>query len=158
MNRTAFVIAALVLLTAPRMGRCGELSGAVNVRDGIVCVEVEDDGKPAVGVKVRLREVRTKEVIAQGKINAEGQWSWPLLKAGSYEVVIEPLGQEPLVWPIDQREQVEPTADADAKKCPHHAPPHAVTEASFPWLPVGIGSALVSACGFGLWFGRWKRR
>lgn len=157
-NRNVSVFALPILLAVPVIGRAGELAGSVTVRNGIVHVEVEDDGKPAVGVKVHLREVRKKEIIAQGKINAEGQWSWPLLKAGSYEVVIEQPGQEPLVWPVDQREKVDPTAETDAKKCPHHVAPAAEPVSSLPWLPTVLGSMLVSGCGLVLWFSKWKRR
>jgi hypothetical protein len=157
------VLGTLALLMVPRASQAGELAGSVNLREGIVYVEVDDEGKPAVGVKVRLQETRKKEVVAQGKINAEGKWSWPLFKAGSYEVVIEPreAGQEPQVWPLDVRGKIDPSAETDAKKCDHcPMPPTETTseEGRIPWLPVGLGLGFIGSCGLVVWFSKFKQR
>lgn len=151
---------ALLVALLPGISRAGTLAGSVNERAGIVYVEVEDEGKPATGVTVRLRETRKKEVVAQGRINAEGKWSWPLLQAGSYEVVIESreAGQSPQVFPVDYRGTVE----ADATKCAHCPPPPANPRSEeagfFPWLPVGLGLGLLGSCGMVLWLSKFRGR
>jgi hypothetical protein len=109
---------------------------------------------------VRLLDARQK-VVAEGRINADGEWSWPVLKAGAYEVFVDrgPEENDKLTVPVSVQAALdEPPAPSEIK-APHCPPPSAeppgpADEARFPWLPAGVALGLAGTSGVLFWRGR----
>src|SRR5277367_4787241 len=81
------------------------------VRGNIVEIEVHnEDQTPAKGLKVALVDAQ-KNVVAAGKINADGEWSWPAPAPGAYEVVLDPgTGDKGIMrYPIEVRPAAMPS-------------------------------------------------
>jgi hypothetical protein len=134
------------------------------VRGNIVEIEVHyEDQTPAKGLKVALVDAQ-KKVIAAGKINADGEWSWPAPGPGAYELVLDPgTGDMDIKrYPIEVRPVAlpSPEPDPDRARCDHcPAPPPGAAEETpeslaFPWIASGILLALLAAYRIIGWFGK----
>jgi hypothetical protein len=139
------------------------------IRGNIVVIKVfHEDQVPAKGLKVALVDAQKNE-IAAGKINADGEWSWPAPAAGAYEFVLDPgTGNKDITHcPVTVRQTAVPSPepDPDRVRCDHCPPPAPVAAATppppaepplFPWMPA-LG--VVAVCGaVRLWFGKsWLR-
>lgn len=165
LHRIALSTALAVVIACAGSVGAGDLDISYTlVRGHIVQVEVRnEDQTPAKGVKVSLFDA-DKKLIQEGKINADGEWSWPTPGPGSYEVVVDPgTGANDITRiPV----QVKPTAlpapepDPDRPKCDHCPPPAPAAvetpaeETPTPWVPAGLALGAIGACGLALWLGR----
>jgi len=133
------------------------------VRGNIVEIEVHhEDQTPAKGLKVALVDAQ-KNVIAAGKINADGEWSWPAPAPGAYEVVLDPgTGDRDIKrYPIEVRPAALPSPEPDAERtrcehCPAPPPAAAASEEqpAFLWLASGILLGLLVAFRLVNWLGK----
>jgi hypothetical protein len=155
----------LVLVAVASAAPAEELDCSLHVRGNIVVVEVLNERSlPAKGVPVRLVNGKG-EVLAQGKINADGEWSWPLFASGSYQVVVEqgPAEKEWLRLPVEYRDPALQAPSPDDAKCPHCPTPpplpeeSVATESTVPWIPVTAAGGLVGVVSVALCFAWWRR-
>lgn len=146
-----------------------EWEAALKLLSGnIIKIELlREDETPAKGVKVCLLDPE-KKVIAEGKINADGEWSWPAPGPGTYVVLVDPgTGvKDQRRYPIQVKGVVVPAPDptAAAPKCEHcPAPPSATDEKAaerrpFPWTSTGVALGFVGIFGVLYWFSRGRGR
>lgn len=159
---------ALVLLGVAATTRADELEMFCTISRGhIVEVRVHhEDQKPAQGVKVSLVAVGEKEnkIIQVGKINADGEWSWPAPGPGNYEIVVDPgTGEKDITRiPVEVKPAALPSPEPDPDRakcdnCPPPAPPRPETPTAEPtdlWLPGGIALGVVGAFALMIYLGR----
>jgi hypothetical protein len=82
--------------------RAEDLEGSVTLSGDVVRVRVfGDKGKPAADIPLRLRD-SNKKIVAAGRTDLAGSWSYPLEHGGKYEVEIVggPAEDDLLHWPF----------------------------------------------------------
>ena len=129
--RFSIGIMACLLLAAPASAH--KLMVDCRLKDDRVRVEVfYDDDTPAQQAKV-IVENENKEVIAEGKTDERGLWSYPVPAPGKYIIRAESVGhnaREVLVVPAD-------------KPTPEEAPATRTTTET-PWLQIGVGLGVIA--------------
>jgi hypothetical protein len=149
-----FCRAAWIALAAWPVGAASvwadDLDTELGLKGNIVAVKVfHEDQTPAKGLKVALVDAQ-KNVIADGKINADGEWSWPAPGPGLYHVVLDPgTGDKDIKrYPIEVRPVAlpSPEPDPDRSRCEHcPAPPAAPTGVASPSFPFTVGGVALGA-------------
>ncbi|MBY0522374.1 MAG: hypothetical protein K2R98_03210 [Gemmataceae bacterium] len=118
--------------------------------------------KPAIGVKVALVDAK-KATVGSGKINADGEWSWPAPGPGVYEVVFDPgTGDKDVIrHSIEVKGAVLPSPDPEVErvKCPicPVTPPRSTAraDAKCPFadgIACFLGLASIGFYGIGFWW------
>jgi hypothetical protein len=164
-TRSLVVSAAIFFCCAAARGDDLEIDYTI-ARGHIVVIQAHHEDKtPAKGVKVSLVDAE-KKVIADGKINADGEWSWPAPGPGSYELVLDPgSGEKAVRIPVTVKPAAlpSPEPDPDRQRCDHCPTAPASTSEPAPdrdimqhiWLPIGAGTlGIMAVGGLVFWFGR----
>jgi hypothetical protein len=158
--------AVAVLLSIPALACADVLEVDLGLEGNIVKVKAKhEDETPAKGVKVTLVDDKL-QLVASGKINADGEWSWPAPAPGNYEVVLDAgPGEKEMRLPIQVKGVALPSPEpsADRVKCEHcpTAPQQPVGDADegdenhgFPWLPTSVALGFIGSCGLIWWVSR----
>jgi hypothetical protein len=131
-------------------------------------VEVEayfDDDTPARGAKVKVLDGQ-QAVIAEGRTDREGRWTFAAPEAGTYQVVADAGAGHRATTQITVPAARPPgEQNRSAEKGPAREPPSAPespvpisdspsrTEfVRFPWLGVLLGLGVIGAASLGLWW------
>jgi hypothetical protein len=142
-----FAIALLLVGFSTIGARADDIQGSVTLERNVVQVRVVDEkGSPAVDVPLRLFESKSN-LVAAGKSDASGKWSYPLERSGKYEVEIvcsPALGDSyrtpPMSWTAPP--PTLPCCQASAlKKLPTGVPEE------FPLETVAVGLGCLGAAG-----------
>jgi nickel transport protein len=117
-------------------------------------VEVEayyDDDTPARDARVSVRDTG-KQVVAEGRTDSEGRWSFARPAAGSYEVVVDAgAGHR-----VEVKLTVPGAAPAAVPQTISTGPTREEFT-SFPWSKVALGLAVIACLGLGWWLARRSR-
>jgi nickel transport protein len=118
------------------------LGADCRIRDGRVLLEAYfSDDTPARHAKVEVKDV-AGNVVAEGKTDDEGRWSFALPSAGTYQVAVDAgMGHRTTIALAISEEQLA----AGRQEFTH-----------IPWLRVGLGLAVIAALAVMLhvWFRR----
>jgi hypothetical protein len=88
-RRSFWTAIVLVALSGP-MGnvRADDLEGSLTMAGNVVVVRVfNEKGIPATDIPLRLRD-SDKKIVAVGRTDAAGAWSYPLDRGGKFEVEV----------------------------------------------------------------------
>lgn len=126
----------------------------VNRSSEAVAVEAYfDDDTPARSASVLVRDVATKSVIAEGRTDKDGRWSFPTPPPGRYEVMVDG-GDGHLA-------RTKITIEGDS---PREGAPDRVSEGPdreeftrFPWTNVLLGCGAFAAVGLIAWAARRRK-
>jgi hypothetical protein len=119
-------------------------------------VEVEaffDDDTPAQDAKVTVTDAQ-QQVIAQGRTDGQGRWSFPAPQPGDYLVLVEAgAGHSARV-----KMTVPSVGDSGGAAIPISDGPSRREFTSFPLARVGLGLEFIGAGGLAAWFVLRRRR
>ncbi len=148
-----FLPTVLALLAVPSAAFAHAVGVEAKLKDGVVRVEAYyDDDTPAAAAKVTV-EGEAKAVVAEGKTDAKGVWSFPAPPAGRYTIRVDAgaghVAKTTITVPPAHLHAsgTEPgTAPADAEPVSISEGP---TRASFTgptrWVMAAVGVGLIGA-------------
>jgi nickel transport protein len=111
-----------------------DLGATTKVRDGRVELEAYfDDDKPARGAQVVVNDL-SGNVIAQGRTDQEGRWSFAVPGQASYEITVD-AGDGHRVVVSSTRAAERPSRTQFTRT---------------PWVKIGLGLGLIALGAFGL--------
>ena len=160
-------LAFWIALTAAGSAWAHNLGVQGKLRAGRVEVEAYfDDDTPARGAKVKVLTGR-QEVIAAGRTDRDGRWSFPAPEAGTYQVEVDAgaghrtttqitvPGQRPSAGKTPPPEKGaardQPLARAQ-QPVPISDSPDKDEFVRFPWLGILLGVGIIGAGSLGLWW------
>jgi nickel transport protein len=127
-------LALLFVLTMVSQASAHDLDAAYKIRDGRVELEVYfDDNTPARNANVIVRD-SSGNIIAQGKTDHEGRWSFPVPGRENYEIVVD-TGD-------GHRKVIESTRGSDH--------PSRAEFTRTPWVKMILGFLLIALAAFGV--------
>ena len=131
----------LVLLLGANPAAAHALGAECRLRDNKVEVEAFfDDDTPAQDAKVTVTDAQ-KQVIAQGRTDEQGRWSFPAPPPGDYLVLVEAgAGHSAKV-----KMTVPTTPGGDEVSVPISDGPSRREFTSFPLARVGVGLGVIGA-------------
>lgn len=171
MSSRAFVTVALVLV-APAVSSAHGIGAEAKLKGERVHVEgFFDDDTPASDAKVTVTGEDGK-VVAEGKTDAKGQWSFPVPAAGKYRVAVDAggghLAKTTITIPARPAVTGTHTSGTSPSSVPaNQSEPETVvsdgpTRAEVTggrWLKAGVGLAIIGLLTGGFWLAtRWKAR
>src|SRR5437868_4639929 len=108
-------------------------------RDRVVVEAYFSTNKPAQDAEVKIRD--GEKVIAEGRTDDRGRWSFPEPPPGRYEILVDAgLGHQT-------------TVELDLS--PEHPPEGGPSREEFtrtPWLKLGLGLLVIAGLALGLYF------
>ena len=153
LTRGTIVFAAVGLLAFPSLAQAHALGAEAKLKDGTVYVEAFfDDDSAAIDAKIHVED-EAKKVVAEGRTDKKGRWSFPAPAAGKYRVIVDAGA--------GHRASVGLTIPGVAATTAPSAPPPDQKKAEelvvsdgtrseftgIPWLKVAIGLGVVSLVG-----------
>lgn len=138
-------VAVLLTLATARPAPGHALGAECKLRGDRVEVEAYyDDDTPARNAKVRVLDAHDN-VVAEGRTDAQGKWSFPKPQPGSYQVAVDAGA--------GHGTKLKMTVPAG-----EGAPPAAISEGPrreeftrFPWLKVTLGLGAIALFALALW-------
>jgi hypothetical protein len=125
-----------------------------------------DDDTPAVHARVAVHDAG-KRLVAEGRTNAQGRWSFDRPAAGRYEVTVNAGGGHRTSVPIVVPEAVSASGDVTAEgkredDTADRAPatrrvsegPTREEFTRIPWLNTGIGLGVIAVVSLAFWWAR----
>ncbi len=160
MPRTLTVAVALaaVLGGAPRAA-AHALGAECRLQGGRVELEAYyDDDTPARAAKVRVED-GARRVVAEGKTDAEGRWSFAQPAPGRYRVLVDAgVGHRKEVDVTIPAAPGDPVATANQPPVTVSAEPTREEFTRFPWLKLGIGLGVIGGVAAAFLLSRRVRR
>jgi nickel transport protein len=143
MRRFCWLLILGVGLGIPHSAWAHALGAECSLKDGKVQVETFfDDDSPAIGARVQVTDEQDK-IVAEGKTDALGLWSFPAPAAGKYVVIVDAgaghRARTPITVPAGQtapQPDTSPPINATLSDNPRRA-----EFTRFPYLKVGLGAA-----------------
>jgi hypothetical protein len=117
-------------------------------RDRVELEAYYDDDTPARSAKVRVED-QGRQLIAEGRTDEEGRWSFARPESGPYRVIVDAGA--------GHRSEREITITAEAATTEPAAPKQRTRRerfTEFPWLRLGGGLAIIAGLGAAAWVGR----
>jgi hypothetical protein len=157
-SRTLFAkagLAVVVVLLAANPAAAHALGAECRLRGNKVEVEAYfDDDTPAQNAKVTVTDSH-KQIIAEGRTDEAGRWSFPVPPSGEYLVLVEAGAghskRVKMTVPAAPTGEGTPGTDATAEGVPISEGP---TRHEFTSVPVGrvaLSLGIIAAGGFGAW-------
>ena len=120
-------------------------------------VELEayyDDDTPARDANVRVQDAR-QHLVAEGRTDAEGRWSFARPGAGTYRVIVDAgAGHRKELTITLTANAGSPTATGTGSSEVVNEGPGRTAFTAFPWLQLGIGVAILGVVGSAFWIAR----
>jgi len=152
----ALIALATALLLSPH-ANAHALGADCRIRDGRVVLEAYfSDDTPARHAKVEVKDA-SGNVIADGKTDDEGRWSFALPTSGSYQVAVDAgMGHRTTVALSVSQEQLAAGGAEKSEGVRVGTGPDRERFTRIPWLRVGLGLGVIGALTVGLHL--WLRR
>jgi nickel transport protein len=152
-----FVIALAGVSVSAERADAHALGADCRIRDGRAFLEAYfSDDTPVRHAKVEVKDAAGK-IIAEGKTDDEGRWSFVLPEAGAYQAVVDAgMGHRTTVAFAVSKEQLAADEAEKLEGVRVGAGPDRERFTRVPWLRVGIGLGVISALALvlHLWFRR----
>jgi hypothetical protein len=153
-----------MLLALPPRSEAHGLGAECKVNGDRVEVEAYfDDDSAARNANVRVEDA-DQQLVAEGRTDARGCWSFPAPAPGSYRVTVDAgAGHRTrltITLPATSSASTATVAPDDCSCCQDPAPvtvsdgPSRAAFTGFAWLKLGIGVSILGGVGGGCWIAR----
>jgi len=137
------LVAAVLVVAAPSPCRAHDVDFTCKIQgDGVELTAYYDDDLPADNAKVTVTEVDSRRLVAEGKTDARGKWSFARPAPGRYEVL---LNAGPGKGHTKRRIIIIRQEDAEGAVVSPGPSREEFTR--FPWLKLAIGIGTILGLG-----------
>ena len=141
----------------PRCAEAHKLGADCKVNGNRVELEAYyPDDIPARDAQVRVED-SNHQLLAEGRTDTEGRWSFARPGAGTYRVIVDAGAghrKEVKITLTANADTPSGTARSNAEPETASDGPGRAAFTAYPWLRLGIGVAILAALGGGFWIAR----